>query len=723
MYKKYLFLTFSFALIFFTSINNSIAHEIDCPRTQEDYPKVTGWARNLKSFEDQMHIKNAKALPPAQQLQAAQNYEKTGQMICFHYCEALINNKTAPARLRNSAILLSAEQVINSMRNFCENRQINIRNILNENIRCLRFVINNDKTAEDQKSEALCVLAHYYDPGLNTIFSDPKECERLSLEALTYKLNPVNKFVALNNLAALYQNRHLGQGEEGDKTAFLFYDKIDQDETIPIERRLTTKFQKMHHLSSTYTCKEKLQERQVLVQSVLEHPEATPSLKKQAQLYAATLKFEEYTLNRHHFVKKRPEEFGALITELDNLQKDLSVFDEEQIQLLKVRYATLLHELKYLYRLDLKTMGIVHTNLEGILKDLILQDPPPIMSLWVVAVDCAMKIMYRTRDKNMNWLGKNKMSDIINRALEHKAIDPALKNGIKGSKACLVAKGLLPNTAKRDNLKELQEFLFDVSFPKDYKLYYLQVISQETHKRFPNYNKEIEKIIGYMKKTLEEETDPSFLVQIKFILYAYFQAYKECALTTEEVAQYVKDLSSEDTPEEFRIHITTDDDSEDEANLKQEMEIESTMTDSHFTVQAEIPSLDDIQKSQEQAHIETTLPESTTTASSTTTMAPIPPTTIVTQVTNTQQIRNIYHAQLLLDRLNASRGKVTQKEVTNLLRRLDYTFQPTADNGLTLHLDHKGRKNKKGTPGRLDGGHKNDLAKVLQDAIQKRSNQ
>lgn len=700
-------LSLAVALGLLAPINTLCASELKCESAQEDYPKVSAWSRSLKTLEDRKHQELAKYLTPGKQLKIARILISESRLLGLHYLEALINNPKAFSVLRDQAILESSGTVLKSLPLLLSSKQFLINDIWIENLQCLHFIVNNQKTFPDQKGAALATLGSYYHPTNNTLSPDPEKSEKCFLQALNYKMEPAKKASVINDIAVLYHNKHLGKGKERLRTAFNYYDTIDQDETLPIELRLQSRFNKMHILKIYHTPLETLQDRQALIQSVLDHEYDSPSLKMQARVYAAVLRAEES--RETQFTKQNLKEFMSIFIELATLRHNVSLLDSEEVQLLNVNYAFFLFEIKYILSLDFKKIGLNNNCLSKILEELIQQDNPPTMDLWVSSVSLAGQIMLRTKSKNLNCLGKNRMRDLIDKILQHNAVSPIAKNSIKGIKACLVAEGLLPNTSKKGVLEDLQDNLMDVGIPNYIKLNILEILAKITHERFPKYNKAIEQTIGYLKDALKEATDEHSQAKIKFILYTYFQAYKECSLTTEEVAQYVQDLSSNETPEEFRIHITTDDDSEDENDLKSKTENKNEQVPIEPSENLMIPVV---------SSTETT---STTSTTSTTTVTP---TTVVNQqAINLHQDRDLMRAQLLLDRLNASRGKVDQREVANMLRRLDYTFQPTEDNGLTIHLGHKGRKNKKGTPGRLDNGRKADLAKVLQDAIAKASTQ
>jgi hypothetical protein len=344
-----------------------------------------------------------------------------------------------------------------------------------------------------------------------------------------------------------------------------------------------------------------------------------------------------------------------------------------------------------------------------------------------------------------------------------------------------VAQGLLPKTSKNKDLEDLNKALRDPHLDRSMKLGVLKVLSQKTQELFPNYNKNIGLLTNYLKNILQEEKNPLYQKVIQFILYTYFQAYKECPITSEQAGLYALNLSSDDTPEAFRIKITTDEDLEEEIEATSPQETQENTEHKGFPVVREEEHTGNLSPEDTlgalsvpispNENLQEILPESLPVTPENTEakvsikeipQIPVesfqpklipqipkfssnqptdnginlmkenltrqtgivvaPPPAVVPNplpVINSKRARNLDRAQLLLEKLEKKRGKIEQKEVTNMLRRLDYTFQPTADHGLTLHLGHKGRKNKKGTPGVLKKGQISDLILVLRDVINK----
>jgi len=771
-------LFFSLVLSFLIPLNH--LHAFDIPDFIEyqgikgGYPSASFAIKTANKAEDLMHATEAKQLTCGQQLTKARTLYQTKSWQFFHYFNALINDSKAPSMFRDKAIIERADALFSLLPGLSRihtTAQLK-KGLWADNLRCLHFLIDKPDTLESERIGAFVTLADYYDPRhQHSLSPTAKNVEHAIVQALSYQLEPLTKASLLNNIASLYHNKYLGEGEGGLKTAFNYYDRLDQDEALPIERRLMSRLEKVKVLWSSNSISEAIKVAQLLA----DHKEASPSLKRQAQFFDLHLCTE---LACEHF-----EPSYSVMTrylQLNDLKKNLSFFNTEQMQLLTYDYAYTAYLLKFYYQVDQKTWTSLLNGLQSIVskpgdenvlrievdahfdnellsacEEVLHQNNPPFLDYWAKAVIVTAEILSKTEKAHLPCLRKKSIGDLLNTVINENSISLSVKNQAKTIKAVLVAKELLTKAKKNADLQDLYDALVYPHLSKPLKLEALQIVAQATQKLYPTYNKHIGKFVNYLKNLLKEPLDVQYQKKIKFILYTYFQAYDECPLTAEEVAEYVEDLSSEDTPEAYRIHITADDDSEETEDSKEENNnVEKTtqtttlVTSTPVTSLALLPvnDLPDIYPSPTTASTtshpfeqtnqllethsdqedeeETNSPAVATVAITPQTTVAVTPAPVVSvhmplPINNPKLKRNLKHAKLLLERLKTRRGKVSQSEVTNLLRRLNYTFQPTADHGLTIHLGHKGRNNKKGATGQLDGGRKTDLSDVLQDAIDK----
>lgn len=704
MNSKLLFLSLIAALDIFSSTPDLWACDIKATQEAIQRPTISAWSAYYHTLDDQIHKIKAQSMTWQDQKKTAEFFAGTSHVFCIHYYSALINNPNAPSMICDQAIieLIPTAPALKDVKEQCRKK------IWKESRNCLLFMVNNEKTYSPQKNLAFMQLAVLHSPLVGSFYPNPELTEKYLLEALSGECTPLQRASMLNELALLYNTRYLGNDQEGLETAYTYYHKIIKNESLPLEMRCEAKIGMSRLLARYRNHQEKQEKRQKLLKSVQDQDGAGPNLKKRAHLYAATLMQEDITYSGN----AKQENYVKVGTQLCSLRSDPSGLDTDDIYLLNQAYALSLVGLHHECHFDFQQLKVEQTELDKILKELIHPTTPPQKDMWATSVILAANIMYITDRKRLPYLNNQQMGEFLDTISTHKNVEPRQQNLAKGMKTLLVGKGLLPQ-GTQDILKDLQDTLQDISLPNHIKIKILEALGRKTHELYPHYNKNIESTIEYLRNALKEEIDPDYQARIKFLLYIFFRTYKECTLTAQEMVPLVQDLSSQKTPEALRIKIITDDDSDEASpNMESNPPLEKKK-DADF--KSETDEASELQKELESYE---------TTSRKAIKILPQPTALIETETPtlNPKLERDIKKAELLLEDLKSTHGTADQREAQNMFRRLGFCFNPTATEGLTIHLGHKSRNNKKGTPGRLDGGRKADLAPVLEKAIQEAKN-
>lgn len=783
MKSKYYFLigVVGLAISFLTTA--PWACEIKAPLEQIECPKASAWVTHFNTSQDKPFIEQANQMTHVQQKETSLNLFLKKRYQSFYYSAALINNPNTPSPYRDVEIIESACRMCawSSWINQLPCKEV----IWQENVKLLSFVANKAETSNYHKGLALYYLGTYHNPADHLLVPDPSKAKQFYRDALKCgELQPEVKASALNNIAMFFENEHFGKDQKKKEKAYNYYHQIDTDSSLPLEQRLQARISKARVLLCYSNFPETLHARQQLIQSVLEEKGVTPALKAQATLYKNSYLIEKYDFmeEAEQDIRKKSFFHIPILIALHKLKQSTSLLDDVDIQGLNLNYAHCIYEVKRLYgvqafekvglRDDSLACILRDDTLDQLLKELIHQEQPPQIDNWALSVLLAAQLMLNNNCTSLPCLGNKNMKNLLLEIARNPDIISTSQNSAKSLLACLSAYGLLSQEPNEDVdiLKGLQDTLQDINIPKNIKFTVLAIFGQKAYERYPRYHPEIGKIIDYLQNALIEEKSLYLQSEIKYLLVTYYLAYPECALETQVVSQYVLDLSSNETPEQFRINIIMDDDSDESSEgpsdskpdlkIKEGVDIKSEKdavielakkktTDSTLETgidfapktadpieTSSLPESPEIGESQSESDEEARELEKELNSYATTprkALKVLPQTAAPIETINTETPdeaptldpkleRDIKKAELLLEDLESTHQMAYQREVQNMFRRLGFNFNPTAEEGLTIHLGHKKGNNKKGTPGKLDGGRKSDLARVLEKAIQQAKN-
>lgn len=667
----------------------------------------------------------AKALPPEECLKEANVLQKKSDVGSLHYWEAIITNPAADSHIRDKAVLKYSKYTEVLLKSGFKNSWWNAENLRFQYAKYLKILCSKNKVDEKDRHKAYLLLGVYYNPMEHKHeYVSAAQSEEFFIKALSYnQCKPSLKAHILNDLGALYHNDYFGRSDDNLKKACDYYKKIEDDETLPLENRLDAKLMRVRVLAAMSNEKETIQERITLINSLMSHPDISQDLLQKSQVM-------------HHYLRLIEADYASLPEEkckailLENSEALKKLFqhaklDSETDAFARTAYAGALHELIFIYR----DSQYKKRELLDILADLMDKEAGLLPDIRAKVILWVADIMRETKQNMSEILKDRKIRVLLDNICGDFNIYPFLKNEAGIRKILLTARNMIPtplnSNKKQELISEMLLALNDSTVQNSVRISVLKESSAFIQSTYKNHNKTVEKIVSLLKETLKTEKTVNNVYQIKFILYSYYQAYGESIISDEQARDYVLDLSQKDVPDALRIRLIEEDESsstEEDVSLS-EPKVEKE-PDRELHQDAVVPNIG--------APISTQMPDN---GEGPLAAAPTPPISVVAAPLNpqhskatvvnvgqasgekTQKQRNREKAERLLEVLQSKHGKVTQQEVTNMLRRLEYTFQPTQDNGLTIHLAHRARNNKKGTPGVLNKGQKHSLASVLQDAL------
>jgi hypothetical protein len=721
--------------------DHSIQKQDDCD--EEDYPtNLPVWTLLKDMNKSDEHRNSAKSLIPSQLLSTAQALVNQGNSNAVHYLKALICNPEYHHMFRDRAATHYVQSGLDIMRinGGIPNENQNAPKILKAIKRCAAILVRKKSACPTDRAAATMFLGLFNSPvfgfdifntRIKSSFQFPVKAVQYLQEALEFPELALNyKVCALNELGALYLNNHMGNEKEVFLKSLGFYKAIDLDKTLPIDDRLNACLNQTLALQSLQKPLETFQERKRLIRSVKEHPEISSKLFKKATIYSTHLILEKYDNVFDRKISKSM--LIAVITELEELVDDSSL-ENEIMQLRDYAYATAMTYLIFYYDCPPKYLEKSLIMLCRI----IINEQQQNTTLWANSVIGIATAISKTQNNQHKLLGKKNISVLLDEVINNSEITQRDRSQAKSLKALLTAKGLIRAKAKdKDQIFDaLTEALQDPLVPAHVRLNALIAFSQEVQKFYPKYNPRIKQVIAYLKHVLEEEKDLLIRQKIEFILLQYYFAYEKCDINDEEAKNYALKLSGPDVPSNLCMKEFLEEKVESGALETPEftLNLPTLLPEKEVSLPTVVPEFVHDEENEEplpllQPPVKT--PEISVPRFS---IFPTPsqqkkPNNVVRydplkegDEKGFKEQRNREQAESLLARLQSRRGKVTQSEVTNMLRRLDYTFEPNQDEGLTIHLGHKGRGNKKGAPGRLKGGARRDTANVLEDALNKGS--
>lgn len=691
---------------------------------QEDYPKKLGFF--ILPYQAPAYLEHqakAEELKAPQLLKEAEKLIEDGDTNAFAYLVPLICNDSYLNYLRDRAAIDYIEFGLNLLQINSEIPEKMVSALVKSVFKCAKILSQKHSACARDRAAAKTLLGLLNSPvfgktitysNLKQYFKKPAKAEELLQSALEFsELEQKWRAFALNELGALYLNDHLGTGEQAFQNACKFYSILGADESFSSNLRLDAKLYQLQALQGLQKPLETLDMRRDILSSIKNHPEISPALLKEVIIDEAYIDLEEmqYTSKNN----KSREIMSAVASKLENLLDETDLRPEGMI-VRDLAYATSMVGL------------ILHHNhprepLEeniALLGKYVNQEQAIPMNFWSAAVIAMVDAILVTKNPYGMILGNKKIDELLD-AVVSRTDETQQQLCAKAYKALLAAKELIKIKPKDKGriFQKLIKYTDNPRLPAYIRLKCYITLAQEIPEFYPKYNMNVKQLVDRLKELLKVETGLLARQKVEFILLQYYMIYKKCEIQYEEVIQYISDLQGPDVPSYLQVERVFEEQVGPELTEKSEPILETSLLELENKIdEIETPteeiSLPDISEKQRPDQ-GLSIP-----------FQPKKPDNVVRydpikdrKEKGVKEERDIEKAKLLLERLKSRRGKVSQREVTNMLRRLDYTFEPSQDEGLTIHLGHKGRGNKKGATGRLKGGARRDTANVLKDALNK----
>jgi hypothetical protein len=702
--------------------------------------------------ENNEHLNASKSLSAAALLKAAQTLVSKRNTNANHYIVKLMSDPSYPSIFRDRAAinyLVLGFDLIRTNAQIPEESEEAVR-LLKALKKCATILARKDSAYPKDRATAKMFLGFSNSPvfGTDIFYTRIKSSFGNSVKAVQYlkealefpELEPTYRASVLNELGALYSNGFLGINEEVYKNALEYYTAIDQNNEYPVVSRLQSQFNQVRVLAALGIIGGTglFEQRRLLISSIKDHPEASQQLLNELMFEEVSLLMQMAGSKEDPAIKKKALEEAFVILKSLNEVKE---FDASQVRLRNGMYADVTIYLVLYYDYPIKLLEQVLPMLGSFIN----QEQREPINFWASSVLSMAGVMYVTQRRYPDILGKSHIGDLLDEVATHPSIYPTNQSQAKSLKAILTAKGIIKARARakekeRENEKDqifdaFTEALQDHSLPAYIRLNTLVAFSQEVQKFYPKYNTRIKQVIELLKKVLKEENGLRTQQKIKFILLQYYLAYKKCDINNEEAKMYALDLSRADVPtrlnmKEFLEKIIGSDTFETQETHNK---IPTLLPEKEASLPNDLPKLTHNEEKKESLFLHQPTVEKSPISAPRYSEFPTPsqpkkPDNVVRydpfkdgKEKGVKEERDLEKAEFLLERLQSRRGKVSQSEVANMLRRLNYTFEPSQDEGFTIHTGHKGKGNKKGSTGVLKGGARTDCADVLKDALKKKA--